>query len=109
MKKLIVSLLPVVALFFASSLAGRAGTEMAPPPSSNSQADAGYWVPAPNQPPPPQAGYYYPPAPYYAGPPPYYYGSPPYYGRGYGYYGPGPGVRIYAPGLFFGFGFHHHR
>ncbi len=110
MKKLLATLLPVAALFVASSLAVRAGTEMAPtapPPQYNdAPAASGYWVPAPSAPP----AYYYPPAPYYAGPPPYYYGyGPGYYGPGYGYYG--PGVRVYGPGLFFGFGgrFHGHR
>ncbi len=107
MKTPIFALCVVVALFFASALTGRAGTEMAPaapPPANDAQ---GYWVPAPA--PPPQAGYYYPPAPYYAGPPPpYYYGpGPGYYGPAY--YGYAPGVRIYGPGLFFGFGFHGRR
>jgi hypothetical protein len=103
--KNLLPLLSVVALFFASSLMGRAGTEMITPaaPSYNAQAAPGYWVA-----PPPPAPYYYPPVASYYGPPPYYYGyGPRYYGPAYGYYG--PGVRVYAPGIFFGFGFHGRR
>jgi hypothetical protein len=105
MKKMFLGLLLMGSLLAVSSVAGRAGTEMVSP-SYNTQADPGYWVPAPA---PPAAAYYYPPAPYYAGPPPYYYYAPRppvYYG---GYYGYGPGVHIYAPGIFFGFGFHGRR
>jgi hypothetical protein len=100
MKKLIVSLVPAVALFCASSLLVQAGTEMetpAAPPQQNYTQAPGYWVP-----PPP--AYYPPPAPYYAGPPPYYYGPGPGYYYGPGYYGPGVSVGFFGPGLFFGFG-----
>jgi hypothetical protein len=106
MKNLFLGLLAVAGIFALSS-----GT---------ARADSGYWVPAPSTPSasaPPSATYdyppqasapYYPSAPYYAGPPPYYYGPPPVY-YGPRYYGPGPGVRIFLPGLFFGFGGHHHH
>ena len=93
MKKLILCLLPAMALLFASSVAGRADQFTQIQNSPN-----GYWVPSPT--PPPPVVYYYPPPGYYAGPPPYpYYGPGPYYGARY--YGPGPRV-------FVGFGFHFH-
>jgi hypothetical protein len=102
MKKSLLGLLAVAAVFLVSSVAGRAGTEMAPPPY---YPQTGYWVPPPSPAPAPPPYAYYPP-PYYAGPPPYYYGPPPvYYGPGPGYYGPGFGVGF---PVFFGFGFHGH-
>jgi hypothetical protein len=93
--------IPVVALLLASSVAGWAGTEMAPAQQDAvgaAQASGGYWVP----PYPPAPAYYYPPAAYYAPPPPpaYYYGPGPYYGPAFY----GPPVRV-----FFGFGFHGRR
>jgi hypothetical protein len=99
----IVRLIPVVGLLLASSLAGWAGSEMAPAQQdtvASAQAANGYWVP----PYPPVSSYYYPPAAYYAPPPPAYY-----YGPGPGYYGYGPA--FYGPpvGVFFGFGFHGRR
>jgi hypothetical protein len=91
MKKLILGLLPAMALLFVSSVAGRADqfTQIQNSPT-------GYWVPSPT--PPPPVAYYPPPPGYYAGPPPPYY------------YGP-PGPYYYGPPVYigFGFGFHHHH
>jgi hypothetical protein len=118
MKKLLAGLFAASFVFVASSVASRADTDFTPPPD-NPPPGSGYWV-QPSQPSAPaesapyesygpSAPAYYPPPYYASAPPPYYYGPPPgYYGRGY--YGRGPGVRVYLPGLFFGFGFgHHHR
>jgi len=84
MKNRFICLLPALALFFASSLAGRADQF-----SEIQNCPFTYWVPAPTPLPP---GYVA--GPYYYGPPPGYYGPP-----------PGPPVVI-VPRFFIGFHFH---
>ena len=78
MKKLLVCLLPALALLFVSSVAGRADQF-----SDIQNSPATYWVP--------------PPPGYVAGPPPYYFGPPPPV-----FYGPPP------PFVHFFIGFHFH-
>jgi hypothetical protein len=94
MRTFLASTLPVLALLLAFPVAGRAGTDMPPPPQDQfSQIENSpytYWVPAP-------APYAYPPG-YVSAPPPYYYGPGPYYY--------GPPVRVYVGGPHFFFGFH---
>ncbi len=91
MKKLLVCLVPALALLFLSTVAGRADEF-----SRIENSPYTYWVPAPPgyaNAGPYQPGYYGPPPPGYYGP----YGPPP---------GPPPPPAVVIPHFFIGFHFH---